>query len=125
MQNIKEFMHGLFSARIAEEKQILASRVLYREKYFTNDCLWDSREGTLEMIETETVSTVDEGDFEGTVITTFSSSFLKSDQQLQRRKYHLKRSGDGWRISLVEHQCPACRGQGDINCRYCRGKHWK
>ena len=124
MQKVEDFMYGLFLARIAEEKHILASRAPYRQKYFATDCQWDSRVGTLEMIETEAIVGVEESDLEVTVITAYKIPFIVTGVQTHRRRYHLKAVAERWLIQRVEKECPACRGQGDENCLYCKGRHW-
>lgn len=125
MQQVEEFMQELFLARIADEKRILANRVGYRQKFFTADCYWDSRTGTLEMIETELIVSIERSDSEAAVITEYKVPFYTSGAQMHRRRYHLKAAGDSWLICHVEHQCPICHGQGDEGCNSCKGKHWK
>jgi hypothetical protein len=124
MQRIEEFMRDLFLTRIAEEKRILENRVGYRQKFFSSDCRWDNRAGTLEMIETELIVSVERSDSEAAVITEYKVPFYASGVQVHRRRYHLKAAGDNWLIGLVEHECLACHGQGDEGCRNCKGKHW-
>ena len=124
MQPIKEFIRDLFSASLAEEKKMLASRSPYRQKFFSSDCRWDSRAGALEMIETERIVGIDESDLEARVITAYDVTFYASGVKTCRRRYHLKAIGDNWLIWLVENECPACNGQGNQSCIYCKGKHW-
>jgi len=123
-KQIEEFMQELFLARAAEEKRILANRVGYRHKFFTADCRWDSRAGTLGMIETEVIVSIEESDLEARVITAYNAPFYKSGDKLHRARYHLKKAGENWLIRLVENECLACRGQGDESCICCKGKHW-
>lgn len=124
MQQVEEFMRDLFLARAAEEKQILASRAGYRQKFFSSDCYWDSRTGTLEMIETEQIVSIKRTDSEAAVITEYKVPYYVSGARSFRHRYHLKVEGDNWLIWLVENECPACHGQGDESCVYCKGKHW-
>lgn len=124
MQQVKEFIQGLFSARLSEMKRELASRLPYRQKFFTADCRWDSRAGILEMIESEKIVSIDESASEATVVTMHSVSFISSGNKTHRLRYHLKAVDDNWLIWLVENECPACNGQGDESCIYCKGKHW-
>src|SRR4051794_20871738 len=124
MNQIEHFMQSLFSSRLAEEKQILHNRISCRQKFFTPDCHWDSRVGTLKMIETEAIVSIEESDLAAIVITSYNVPFYKNADQTHRRRYHLNRSGDTWLIRLVETECLACLGQGNENCICCKGKHW-
>jgi hypothetical protein len=124
MKPVEEFVRELFDARITEEKRMLASRDPYRQKYFAPDCFWDSRKGTLEMIESEDIVSIDESALKATVITAFVVPYAKSGHDKSRLRYHLKVVGDSWLVEFVEHECLACNGQGDESCTVCRGKHW-
>jgi hypothetical protein len=125
MQQVEEFMQDIFRARKAEEKIILANRSDYRQKYFTDDCFWDSRKGTLEMIETERVVSSDKSGSAVLVITEYMVPFYSSGGRLHKRRYHLRAAGESWLICHVDHQCPVCLGQGDEGCKGCKGQHWK
>src|SRR5476649_2042879 len=116
MQPIEEFIQDLFLARIAEEKRALASRASYRQKFFSSDCWWDSRSGTLEMIESERIVSTNGFDLDARVITAYDVPFYASGAKTHRRRYHLKATGGNWLIWLVENECPACNGQGDESC---------
>ena len=125
MQEVKEFMRDLFLTRMAEEKRILVNRMPYRQKFFTSDCRWDSRAGTLEMIESELIVSLEKSDSEVAVITEYEVPFYASGVRKHRRRYHLKAGDDSWLIRHVEHQCTVCNGQGDEGCTGCKGKHWR
>ena len=124
MKTVENFMHELFNARIIEEKQILVNRASYRQRYFSSDCYWDSRTGTLEMIETEQILSIQGTDSEVAVITEYKVPYYISGARSYRHRYHLKLAGNNWLIWLVENECLACHGQGDESCIYCEGKHW-
>jgi inhibitor of KinA sporulation pathway (predicted exonuclease) len=124
MQQVEEFMAALFRTRMEEERRILANRAPYRQRFFTPDCRWDNRAFTLEMIETERIISVETSETEGAVVTEFKASVSPRGARINRRRYHLGASGDGWLISKVEAQCPLCHGQGDQGCLGCKGKHW-
>jgi hypothetical protein len=124
MQQVEAFIKELFSARIAEEKTVLANRAGYRRKFFCPDCRCDSRSGTLQMIETEVIVSIEESDSEAAVVTEHEVPFYASGVQTHRRRYHLKAAGDSWLISDVEMQCVYCHGEGDEGCMGCKGKHW-
>lgn len=125
MQAVEDFIHEFFKARIAEERRYQADRVPYRRQFFTSDCPWDSHENTLKMLQSEKVSSVEKSDLEAKVITVHANSFYPVDSQLQRRRYCLKATTDTWLISNVQIECPACGGQGDESCVFCKGEHWK
>lgn len=124
MQKAEDFMAELFQARIAEEKRSLTNRAPYRKRFFAADCVWDSRIGTLEMIESELIVSIERSDSEAAVITEFKVPFYASGAQMHRRRYHLKVADDSWLIYKVELQCLACHGQSDESCLFCKGKHW-
>jgi hypothetical protein len=124
MQQVEEFIGQLLHARIEEEKRILANRALYRQKFFTPGCRWDSRAFTLEMIETERIISIEGSESEAAVITEYTASVVPPSARINRRRYHLKAGGDRWLISDVDHQCTLCHGQGDETCFGCKGKHW-
>lgn len=124
MQQIEDFMRELFLTFIAEEKRILADRAGYRQKFFVAGCPWDSRDGTLAMIESEVIVSIKRSVSEATVITAYKVPFYTSGEQSHRRRYHLNAAGDSWVIRIVEDECLACHGQGDENCIGCKGKHW-
>ena len=124
MKRLEEFMRDLFSARIAEEKAILANRSRYREKFFTSDCIWDSRRFTLEMIESEHIINIDDSGPQPLVITEYTASVSPPSARINRRRYQLKAEADSFLISSVETQCAYCHGLGDASCIGCKGKHW-
>jgi len=124
MGKIEKFMLDLFSARIDEEKKILADRAYYRQRFFTPDCRWDSRLGTLTMRESEVIMSISESPLEATVVTAYNVDFLETGLKLHRLRYHLKKADGEWLIKFVEIECVACHGRGDVNCYGCHGKHW-
>lgn len=124
MQRVEQFMRELFLARIAEEERVLATRAPYRQKYFKPGCQWDSHAGTLEMIQTESIVTVEGSDSEAKVTTEYKVPFYARGPQTHRLRYHLEAAGGSWLVCRVDLQCPACRGQGDESCISCKGKHW-
>jgi hypothetical protein len=124
MQPIQDFMRDFFCARISEEQRHQASRAPYRQKFFTHDCQWDSRAGTLEMLQSEEVVSIANSDLESTVISAHAKPFYPADSRMHRFRYHLKAISDSWLISHVEIECLSCGGRGDENCLFCKGKHW-
>lgn len=124
MQNIEEFMGELFSARLAEEKRILENRIAYRQKFFSPDCFWDSRKGTLGMIESERVVSTEVLGVNANVITEYNIPFYGPNVRFDRRRYQLKQAGEHWLIYMVEQQCPNCHGEGGEECFRCKGHHW-
>jgi hypothetical protein len=123
MQSVEDFMRQYFEERIAEEKREQASRAPFRRKFHTEDCRWDSRAGTLEMIETEKVLKVTESDMVAEVITARSSPNLPDS--LHQLRYQLQGSPDGWLIRLVDLGCSLCKGEiGNTSCFFCHGTGW-
>ena len=123
METITDFMNGFFACRNTEEELYLKSRESFRQKFYTNDCLWDSRFGTLEMNKSEAVVLVEESESEARVITNHRFQFRAVATEF-RLRYHLELRNNNWIIRRVESECPACRGAGDNSCIICGGKHW-
>ena len=122
MQSVEKFMRQYFDERIAEEKREQASRAPFRRKFHTDDCFFDSRAGTLEMIQSEKVLKVSASDSTADVITTRHSPTL-SDSVHQLR-YHLQSGQDGWLIQSVDVWCHSCRGEAKDDCIFCHGTGW-
>ena len=121
MQSVEEFMRQYFDERVAEEKREQASRAPFRRKFHADDCYWDGRAGTLEMIQSERVLTVSSLDTTAEVVTTRAT---RSDSVHQLR-YHLQGNRDGWLIQSVDFWCHSCRGEaGREGCILCRGTGW-
>ena len=124
MKSVEDFMRDLFKTRIDEERQLLAKRADYRNLFFDSGCVWDTRAGTLEMIESEKVISVENLNQETLVVT--ESKFQHGLKDLLfRMRYHLIEKNDRWLIASVENQCALCRGEGDDSCICCNGKKWK
>jgi hypothetical protein len=122
MQLVEEFMQQYFDERIAEEKREQAGRAPFRRKFHTDDCFWDSRAGTLEMIQTETVLRASASDGTAEVITTRHSP-PRADSVHQLR-YHLQASQGRWLIRAVDVWCHSCRGEAKADCIFCHGTGW-
>ncbi len=122
MQPLDDFMRDYFLARIAEEERERPNRVAYRRKFYTADCFFDSREGTIEMIESEHVLATN--DETGEVITAFTNPILEGSPP-QKQRYLLTRSGEAWLIREVQLACYSCGGEpGNEGCMLCHGKGW-
>jgi hypothetical protein len=124
MQTIEDFMREYFHARLAEEERYLASRAPYRQRFFTGDCQWDNRARSLEIIKSEQIEGVNQGDTETLVITAYKIAWRADDPKRHRLRYHLKPEGHSWLIRYVELACPLCQGLGGSDCMYCKGKQW-
>ena len=124
METVEEFMQRYFDERIAEEKREQSSRAPFRRKFHADDCFWDSRAGTLEMIQTEKVLKVSASGRTAEVITTRHSPTLScSAHQL---RYRLQDHSGSWLIREVDVWCHSCRGEaGKDNCSFCHGSGWR
>jgi hypothetical protein len=114
MQSPEEFMNEYFQARAIEIERDIERRSAYRKKFFTEQCLWDSRKGEADRSRSETVLRVWYSDSTAYVIT-------RNPRPLPELRYHLKRSGENWLIRCVEMRCYACSGP---RCSSCHGKGW-
>jgi hypothetical protein len=122
MQSVEEFMREFLAAHVAEEERLLAVWKPFRERFFTPDCPWDNREGTLEMLQSEEIISIAASESKPSVITA-ATILSRSVPQKQHFRYHLTAT-DRWLIWHVELECQNCKTHGDENCPICHGKHW-
>lgn len=120
---VREFMSGFLKARIEEGKREIQNRLAYREQFFEIGCMWDSRDGLLEMLESESVSDVVLKANNADVITEYKYSKSKLGHEVHKRLFHIVLHEDGWKIQCVEQMCPGCQGN-DRECVVCHGKKW-
>jgi hypothetical protein len=122
MEAVEDFMRELLAARVAEEERILVTWRPFRSKFFTADCPWDNREGTLEGLRTEEVVSVTVTGTKANVITRAIHN--QTGVRKQRLRYLLTAVDNKWRVWHVEVECPACGGNGDQTCVICKGNGW-
>jgi hypothetical protein len=123
MQSVEEFMRQYFDERIAEEKREQVSRAPFRRRFHADDCFWDSRAGTLEMIQSERVVKMSNSDAIAEVITERESPSIANS--LHQLRYHLQASSGGWLIRKVDVWCHSCHGKtGNDSCFICHGTGW-
>lgn len=117
METAEEFMQQFFAARTAQLKSDLEARRPFRQKYFAQDCVWDSRSGSVERSAKEKVVSIsNEGD-DFYVVTNGTEPF-------PYLRYHLRGDGARWLIVEVLGACNLCGGRGgDKACR-CAGTGW-
>ena len=117
-------MRDYFRARIAEEQRELRNRAGFRQKFYTPDCFFDSRAGTIKMIESEQViSSTANGETED-VITVITNPLVKGSGP-RKQRYLLIKSGDAWLIREGQLACHSCDGKpGNEGCMLCHGKGW-
>lgn len=124
MRSIEDFMRNYFAARIAQEKRELLSRAEYRQRFYTPDCFFESREATVEMIASEHIISLTVSDETADIVTAFTNPLLKSSEP-QKQRYRLTKSADGWRIHEVQSACYSCHGKsGNGECMLCKGTGW-
>jgi hypothetical protein len=123
-----KFMAEYFRGRTELILAEIERRSPHRQKYFTSDCRWDSRRGTVESSQAERILDVSEEGDEVLVVTTGSSS----NSIAFPLRYHLRRNAESWLIQQVESRCPACHDSGKARhgdaggpCPFCAGKGWK
>jgi hypothetical protein len=122
-QSIEEFMREYFMARIADAEREQRSRAAYRSKYYTPDCLFDSREGTVEMIKSEQIVGVTANGDGGEVITTVRNPLF--DHPPGKQRYLLIGFEGGLLIREVQLACYSCDGKsGNVDCIFCHGQGW-
>ena len=122
MDSISDFMRQFFEARVADAEREMRDRMLFRSKFFTVDCVFDSRTRTLEIMKSEEIDSVDS--VSSTVITISRNSFKASVSDRQKKRYHLVAVVNNWLIRMVEIECPACSCSSNEGCRLCKGTRW-
>jgi hypothetical protein len=122
-QKIEDFMREFFRARIAEEQRHQTSRAPYRQRFFADDCRYDSHAGTLERMESERIVRIEEGESDSNAITEQLFHYSGGIRRI-RLRYYLQFLNDNWLIRRVDRGCLVCEGRGDSNCPYCKGKQW-
>ena len=122
MQPIEQFFAEYIRERSAFYQTELELLRPIRQRFFSPDCIYDSRQGMVEHSNAERILSVSQADGETLLETTG-----KHRSEKLPLRYHLRPSGDSWRIHQVEMQCP-CRGDGGTpsrDCRFCDGKGWR
>lgn len=118
MQSAEEFMRDFFCARTVQLKKELEDRVPFRQRFFTDDCFWESRSGVIERNESESIVSITDFESEVEVVTQKIDPFPKL-------RYHLQRADQHWLIRCVEMECSSCREAiGNVNCVFCNGTGW-
>src|ERR1700690_220017 len=100
MQPVEEFMRQLFDEKIELEKQRLARRTPFRQKFFTQDCDYGSRRGMLEQFQSEKVQSIKVSDSEAEVVTTQIAFYVHSEASFEMR-YLLRAESESWLVYEV------------------------
>jgi hypothetical protein len=118
MQSPEVFMSDYFRERTEQLKREIQDRMSFRAKFFTDDCVWDSRKDDLRRSECERVINVSDAGSKAEVITQPASPFPKF-------RYHLQTQLQSWLIKNVELECLVCGGTGrNGGCPACNGSGW-
>lgn len=102
MQTVDEFMAEYFQARTSQLRSEEINRQPLRKRFFSKDCIWDSREGCVERSEREKVVSIS---------TSGETTYIITDVPRPRPslRYHLRQQDGVWQIVEVDSQCLACR----------------
>ena len=125
MQTPEEFMREYFRERTEVTRAEIARRQPFRQKFYLEDCKFDSRNGAIAQSEAEQILSVTSFE-EGTEVITTG---IGTDQRTWRLRYQLQAIGDLWLIKRVQMECGICHGtgkrkQGAVDCPICKGKGW-
>lgn len=122
MQTVQDFMQLYLCERVAEEKRQQLSHAPFRSRFHTDDCVWSSQVGKLEMLQSEKVDSISSSDVKAAVITTR----CLPDIGEYNLRYHLQPRDESWIICGVDVKCCACGGEpGNTKCLSCHGTGWK
>jgi hypothetical protein len=122
MESAERFMRRYIGEHIAEEKRQQASLELFRRKFHTADCVWSSRPGTLECLQSEQIENISNSGNKAEVI---ARRVYPLSENYYFLRYHLETRGESWIISEVDLQCCPCDGKpGNTDCPRCQGTGW-
>ncbi len=96
MQPAEEFMKQMFRERTEDIKRELERRTPFRQKFFADDCDWDSRKISIQRSMSEKIVQVRILGDSAEVITE------RAAEEFPRMRYTLKQSGVSWRIQRVD-----------------------
>lgn len=91
---VEQFMSHFFQERTASLKRLLEIHFVYWRRFYHEECLHDSRRGTLERSEAEKIISISPSVGETEVVTT--------GHTVGRSRYHVKSSSAGWLIHEVD-----------------------
>ena len=118
-QSAEEFMREFFRARTVELRRELEARAPFRTKFFAEDCIWESRKGTINDSESEKILSVSSSDLRAEIVTRPASPFPKL-------RYHLQAENRRWLIKSVDLECFLCaEGTRNSECPVCKGTSWR
>lgn len=116
-QTIYDFMHSCFRERTAALKLQHEIHRTYRQRFYHDECLYESGRGVVEKSEAEQVVSIAPSDIGISVVTTGTAIY--------RSRYHVKSSGGSWLIHDVDMECGHCHIFGEsTKCKNCDGKGW-
>ncbi len=118
-------MREYFRERTGVTRAEIAQRQPFRQKFYFEDCVFDSRKTAIAQSEAEQILGVTSF-AEGTEVITTG---IGTGERTWRLRYHLQVVGDYWRIKRVEMECVICHGAGKkkqstVDCQICKGKGW-
>lgn len=116
---IEQFMADHVRARTAARKREAEIHGAYRERFYSPECRWDSKELTGQWIgDAEKILSVTRAGPEVRVITHGFTPF--------RLRYHLRPERQTWLIWEVDMECLSCYSDGRRdNCFWCGGTIWE
>ena len=122
MESVEKFARRYMAEHIAEETRQQAGLEPFRRKFYTANCVWSSRPGTLECFQSESIEDISSSDDKAELTTR---RVLPLSETYYFLRYHLETSGDSWIISQVDLQCCPCGGKpGNNDCQNCHGTGW-
>lgn len=118
METGSDFLSGYFQARTQELQREVAARRPFRQKYFSELCIWESMPNAVEYSKSEEVISIQNVNGQAIAVT-------QRAQGLPKLRYTLQRTGDAWLILKVQPSCAKCDGvPGETDCEICNGSGW-
>lgn len=118
METVADFLSRYFQARTDEIEREETLRRPFRQKYFSEHCIWESRPNAVEYSKSEKIASTENVNGQEIAIT-------QRAEGLPKLRYTLQQTQDGWIIQKIQPSCANCDGvAGHGNCEICNGNGW-
>jgi hypothetical protein len=114
---VEQFMGDYFQGRTSALRRRLGVHHRFWQRFYDNQCQWDSRRGVVEKSEAERIVSISPSPAGAWVIT--------SGETIYRSRYDVRPNNDRWLIHEVDMECGLCRVKGlSKEWAHCSGTGW-
>lgn len=114
---VEQFMGEYFRERTSALRRRLEVHHRFWQRFYDNQCQWDSRRGVVERSEAERIVSISPSPVGAWVVT--------SGETIYRSRYDVRPNDDKWLIHEVDMECGLCRIKGlSKECAHCDGTGW-